>query len=458
MKKYNKNFKPETSAEISTFLTNTCIGDAATQVAMNRQFPIETAHLAALCVASQAASVAYCVEANGKRMPIGLYCLGEQPPGSAKTSAVEDLQGGIMEAVSEVNKKRKEILKKIAESEQDNKGKLNPQEIEDMERNHIIKAPMTDVTAESIDKNLTQSKGWFMLASTEKALIGSLISGNYSDGKSNKDILLKGFNGEWHASDRVTRNGFYGRPHGSMLAISQEGTIDEVLKSSSGSGLCERFLMILEGNMMGFRDPYKYGGDTGKIRHFNNVTKLLFSNVTDMDIDNMKSVKISKEAHKMVIDQMADIEPRLADGEKYATTMFRGIWSKMHTQMFKIAATIHLMESKTELEEISGETMALSISVVKTILRGMIELCEVKGISGKNVELSALEDYMERNAKGISGKTLRQIKDNLGRQEVFKQHGKSKIQKIETAVSTLCSNGVIERRINGTRETYIYRG
>lgn len=458
MKKYNKNFKPETSAEISTFLTNTCIGDAATQVAMNRQFPIETAHLAALCVASQAASVAYCVEANGKRMPIGLYCLGEQPPGSAKTSAVEDLQGGIMEAVSEVNKKRKEILKKIAESEQDNKGKLNPQEIEDMERNHIIKAPMTDVTAESIDKNLTQSKGWFMLASTEKALIGSLISGNYSDGKSNKDILLKGFNGEWHASDRVTRNGFYGRPHGSMLAISQEGTIDEVLKSSSGSGLCERFLMILEGNMMGFRDPYKYGGDTGKIRHFNNVTKLLFSNVTDMDIDNMKSVKISKEAHKMVIDQMADIEPRLADGEKYATTMFRGIWSKMHTQMFKIAATIHLMESKTELEEISGETMSLSISVVKTILRGMIELCEVKGISGKNVELSALEDYMERNAKGISGKTLRQIKDNLGRQEVFKQHGKSKIQKIENAVATLCSNGVIEKRINGTRETYIYRG
>lgn len=458
MTNYKKKFKPESSAEISPLLVGTCIGDAASQVARNRQFPIETAHLAALCVASQAASVAYCVEVNGKRMPIGLYCLGEQPPGSAKTSAVEDLQSGIMDAVAEVNNKRKEILKRIAESERDNKGKLNQQEIEDMEKNHIIKAPMTDVTAESIDKNLTQSKGWFMLASTEKALIGSLIAGNYSDGKSNKDILLKGFNGEWHASDRVTRNGFYGRPHGSMLAISQEGTIDEVLKSSSGSGLCERFLMILEGNMMGFRDPYMYGGDTGKIRHFNNLTKSLFLDVTDMDIDNMKSVKISKEAHKMVIDQMADIEPSLADGEKYSTTMFRGIWSKMHTQMFKMAATIHLMEGKTDSQEINEEVMMLSIAVVKQILRGMIELCEVKGISGKNVELAALEDYMERNAKGLSGKTLRQIKDSLGRQEVFKQHGKSKMNKIEMAVNTLCSNGVIEKRINGTRESYIYRG
>lgn len=458
MTSYKKNYKPESSASISPLLAETCIGQAASQVASNRQFPTETAHLVALCVASQAASAAYCVDSNGKRMPIGLYCLGEQPPGSAKTSAVEDLQGGIMEAVAEVNKKRKEVLKRIAESERDNKGKLNPQEIEDMEKNHIIKAPMTDVTAESIDKNLTQSRGWFMLASTEKALIGSLIAGNYSDGKSNKDILLKGFNGEWHASDRVTRNGFYGRPHGSMLAISQEGTIDEVLKSSSGSGLCERFLMILEGNMMGFRDPYKYGGDTGKIRHFNNVTKSLFSDVTDMDIDNMKSVKVGKKAHKMVIDQMADIEPSLADGEKYATTMFRGIWSKMHTQMFKIAATIHLTEGKTEKQEIDEETMMISIAVVKEILRGMIQLCEVKGISGKNVELSALEDYMERNAKGLSGKTLRQIKDNLGRQEIFKQHGKSKYQKIESAVATLCSNGVIEKRINGSRETYIYRG
>lgn len=459
----NGLYQPESSAYIHDHLSGTVIGNAAYEAAINNQFPLQTATLVALCLASQACSAAYCVTRGhkGKHIPIGLYALAEQPPGTAKTGVMEDLQSGIMEAFSEINANRLKILKEIAQSEEDNKGKINEFEEAQRLKNQIIKAPMTDITAESIDKNLSNSNGWFMLASSEQALANTLIGGSYSEGSSNKDLLLKGFNGEWHASDRVTRVGFIGKPHGSVLILSQEGVIDTVLRSSSGSGLVERFLMILEGNMFGKRDSSKYGGSRKQGEVFHKVTKHIVMQVDTnegMGIEQLRPITMSKKVGDMVFEQMDMIESLLADGEKYSTSMFRGIWSKMSTQIYKIAATIHLTEGFDESTSISKDHMVTAICIVKCILAGMINVCEAKGVSGKSVELAAVEDYMDKNAKGLNGKTMRQIKDNLGRKDVFQQHGSMKGEKIEESVGILCASGVIEKRINGKREIFVYRG
>lgn len=452
---------PESSAYISEFMKGTVIGDAAIEVSRNNQFPLETTTLIALGVASQVCSTAYCVSKgiSKGRMPIGLYVLGEQPPGSAKTSTLECLQEGFMGAISELNKKREEVRKQIAKSEKDKKGDLDEFELKELEANQMLRLPMTDPTPEAVDESMTKTGGLFALCSTEQGLIKTMIGGAYSDGQSNKDIILKGFNGEWHASDRVSRSGFFGKPHGSMIAISQEGVIDMVLKKSDGTGLSERFLMILEGNMFGVRNPEMYGfGTYESINHFNNVAQSIVGKIGKTGIDDLRMIQISQDAYRLVIDQMIDIEPSLADGEKYSTSLFRGIWSKMAFQMYKIAATIHIMEGKDETTMIDTNTMTIAIAVVKSILMGMVSLCEEKGISGKNVETSKLEDYMSNNAKGIAGKTMRQIKDALVKQDVFKQHGKNARNKIDDAMNRLLSTGIIEKRINGNRETFIYRG
>jgi hypothetical protein len=453
--------KPESSAYISAFMKGTVIGDAAREASNNNQFPLETTTLIAIGVASQICSTAYCVSkgTSNSRMPVGLYVLGEQPPGSAKTSTLECLQEGFMNSISEINKKREEVRKQIAKSEKDKKGDLDDYELKELAENQMLRLPMTDPTPEAVDESMTKTNGLFALCSTEQGLIKTMIGGAYSDGQSNKDIILKGFNGEWHASDRVSRSGFFGKPHGSMIAISQEGVIDMVLKKSDGTGLCERFLMILEGNMFGTRNPEMYGAGTyDKINDFNNIASIITNRIKKTGIEDLAMIRISKEAYRLVINQMIDIEPSLADGEKYSTSLFRGIWSKMAFQMYKVAATIHVMEGYDENKEIDKDTMTIAIAVVKSILMGMVSLCEEKGISGKNVEISKLEDYMANNAKGISGKTMRQIKDALVKHDIFKQHGKNARNKIDDAMNSLLSKGIIEKRINGSRETFIYRG
>lgn len=450
------------SAILDTILSGTIIGNAAVEAADNRQFPVQTAHLLALGVASQAFGAVYCVsrEGSGNRTPLGLYILAEQPPGSAKTSILEDYQSGIFSATKVINETRKARLKQIAQSEKDQKGNLRMEEEEERDRNQILKVPMTDATPEVIDRNLNQTNGWFMLASTEKALVNTLIGGAYSDKGSNKDLLLKGFNGEWHASDRISRGGFVGKPHGSLIAMSQEGTIDQVLLHSEGSGLVERFLMIMEKAIIGTRNVYKFEDPTyDHLPKYNRRIEQVFSQVpNDIAIENLKPIIVPKDVSRMVLEQMADIEPMLAEGEKYGTTFFRGLWSKMSTQIYKIAAVMHIMEGGDERTMVSRDHMTIAIAVVKSILIGVVQLSEEKGVSGKSVEMAALEDYMEKNGRSMAGKNIRQIKDNLSRKELFKQYGSSKGKKIEDAVESLCEMGVLEKRISGKREFYVYRG
>ena len=452
----------QSSANISSIIGDTLIGKAAAEAAENRQFPLQTASLLALGVASQAFSGVYCVgrEGSESRAPIGLYILAEQPPGSAKTSILEDFQDGIFKAVKKINKSRKETLKQISQSERDQKGQLHPDEEEERDRNQILKVPMTDATPEVIDRNLSQTNGWFMLASTEKALINTLIGGAYSDKSSNKDLLLKGFNAEWHASDRISRGGYVGKPHGSLIAVSQPGTIDEVLQKSEGSGLVERFLMIMEDSVIGSRDIFKFENQTYKhLPKYSDRIEKVFSKVDgDMAIENLKVITVPKNAARLVLEQMADVEPELAEGKKYGTTFFRGLWSKMSTQIYKLAAVLHIMDGGDEKKMVSQDNVIMAICIVKSLLMGVVKLSEEKGVCGRSVEEAAVEDYMEKNARGLTGKNIRQIKDNLGRKEVFKQYGSTKGKKIEDAVDALCESGVLEKRVSGKREFYVYRG
>ena len=102
---------------------------------------------------------------------------------------------------------------------------VEPYEEEELERNFIIQPPITDATPEALDKILNGQHGFFIANSTEQGLANSLIGGMYSEKGNNFDVLLKGFNAEWHSSSRVTRDGFSGKPHGGVLCISQDGLI-----------------------------------------------------------------------------------------------------------------------------------------------------------------------------------------------------------------------------------------
>lgn len=453
-------YRPQSSAMISPLLHGTIIGECAEEAAVNRQFPIETAHMMALATASHAAGMSYCVAyPNGKRLPIGIYALGEQPPGTSKTSVMEYFLDGIYDALKDINESRIKIRKEILSSKEDKKGALTPFEEEELARNFIIQPPITDATPEALDKILTGQHGFFIANSTEQGLANSLIGGMYSEKGNNFDVLLKGFNAEWHSSSRVTRDGFSGKPHGGVLCISQDGLIETVLSNSHSTGLCERFFLILEGNMFGKRDHSKAGGKELKRVLFCNATKQICMTMKDnqsTDIDELKCLTIDPKAWQMIINQKQDIEKSLSDNEKYDASMFRGMWSKMDIQIMKVAATLHLYSGKDASKKISKSDIQVAIAVVKELLRGVVSICEQKGFIGKTVEEEEVEEYMSKN--GRMGKSENEILKAVAKRKSFRQYGSNARPRAKEAFLSLVNRGVITGIHTGQTVRYRYSG
>lgn len=452
-------YRPESSAMISTFLSDSIIGQCAEEAAINRQFPIETASLMALSVASHAVSTHYCVEyPNGKRLPVGIYAIGEQPPGTSKTSVMEYFLDGIHEALIKINQGRSEVRKQILKSKDDKKGVLDPYEEAELAKAFHIQAPITDTTPEALDSILNNQGGFFIANSTEQGLANSLIGGMYSDKGSNFDVLLKGFNAEWHSSSRVTRTGFSGKPHGGVLCISQDGLIETVLGNSDSTGLCERFFVMLEGNMFGHRD-FSMAGPEIKRKEFCDLTRALCMKLADLeflDIDSLVPLKICKKGWSLIIEQKQDLESSLADNEKYDASMFRGMWSKMDIQIMKVAATLHVYDGGDSTKQINQDTIKRAIAIVKELLRGVVSICEKKGFIGKSVEEESIEEYMSKN--GRMGKSENEILKAVSKRKVFKQYGGNARQRAREAFESLVNRGVICMVQTGTTIRYRYNG
>lgn len=418
-----KGFVPESSAYINIHLEDTIIGMVAKEVSVNRQFPLETATLTALAVASHAVGMTYCCAyRDGQRLPIGLYALSEQPPGTAKTSVLNYFMSGIYDALMHINAERIKLLNMIKRSARDKKGEMTEQEEKDVENNQPITAPLTDITPEALDAVLGRQNGWFQAASTEQALVNVLVGGLYSDKPaSNFDLVLKGFNGEWHSSSRIGRAGYSGFPHGGIVVISQDGVIDTILSRSDGTGLSERCLMLTEGNMFGYRSRQNSKrNSTAKLDFSNRITSIVkrLVNNESMALNDLRPLKFTDEAMDFIDEQMDQVEYMLKDGGEYSSNMFRGMWSKMDIQIMKVAATIHALSypAGKEIDQmIDTESVALATCVVKVILMGIVDICENKGFLGKSVEREKLEEYVDKKPR-----TLRDIRGACRHWSCFK--------------------------------------
>lgn len=460
-------YRPKSSAMINIHLDDTLIGKAAIEASQKKQFPLETATLMSIAIASHAASMTYKINyGDDGVLPIGIYALGEQPPGSAKTGTMGFFQDGFHSAIHDINEKRKAKRKQIEKSEKDKKGDLAEAEEETLAANQHLKVPISDATPEALDSYLCTSNGWFSAQSSEKALINTLIGGMYSDkgSSNNQDGLLMGFNGERGSALRVSRSAYTGNRHGGVAVISQFGTIDRVISASDGSGLCERFLMVSEGSMMGYRDSSKYALKTAHKQDYKNMVKSIMlrsmSN-NSLDLDDLISLNIAPDAYAALMEQMDMIEPEFRQGGKYCAEILMGMWSKMSFQAMKVAATIHLMEGYDEKKAIDLPTMNKAIIVVKELLNGVAIICEEKGVIGKSAEEESAEDYLRKNALG-QGKTMRSIQAALCQRKQFSQYGLQKREKVQETIDMLVNKNLVDKVVTGAGEreriTYRYRG
>lgn len=460
--KRDNNFVPESTAQISCLLKGTVIGDAAVELSKNRLFPVETTTLMALSIASYACSIGFSVQyEDGDKLPIGMYAIAEQPSGAGKSGTLKKLDRGFREAIMEENIRREKIRKQIMRSKSDKAGDLEEFEEQELLDNHNITPPVTNTTPEALDKELVRQFGWFCVTSTEQGLLDTLVGGKYSEGKGSFDLMLKGFNAEDHNEMRVTRQGFNGLPHGGAMCISQDGSVSTVLESSGSTGLIERFLILIEETNKGRRDRRNARNPKwGNVNHFNNQCKQIASDgLRDSKrllFSNLKPIKLSSEAWDLLYGLQDDVEPDLGPGGRYHAHIFSSMWSKLDIQVMKVAATLWLMEGKSHQQEIDVDTVKVAATVVIAIFKGVVKVCEMKGIVGKSAEEEAVEEYMSKN--GRMGKSEREILNAIRHKKIFAQYGNQCTNMAKEALNALIEKGILQLVVTGKVTKIRYAG
>ncbi|WP_110456052.1 DUF3987 domain-containing protein [Shewanella algidipiscicola] len=427
---HDRNMPKAPLLDLAAIANNYALVKFGAEIARFYQFPPNTAILSVLGIFSGYAGLKYCVQyPNGTRLPIGLYVVGEQPPAAAKSSVLRAATTPCLKAIQDLNQKRREVAT-------------------DDEPAKVLRILGSNTTPEALEADFTKvNDGYFSLASAEQGLSDVLL-GLTSDRKADNDLLLKGFNGEWHSSSRITRQGYQGFVHGAVTLLAQPNSIDTILAKSNGTGIAERFLMVSEPTLLGKR---KFGQGrpapmNGNLRNdFDKAVTDIASWLLDTNhlpaIDNLVSLEIEPKGWQAIADKQQEIEPLLADGAFYSHGILRGIFGKIDIQIMKIATTLHVADVLMAGGSVGGfipyATVKVAINVAEALATNVRYILEAKGVIGKTAECETILKMFENG--GV--KTEREIIQSRSRVAPFKAMTGNKSDAIRKALNECIERG-----------------
>jgi hypothetical protein len=312
------------------------MADYILAVAEFTQTPLDLPGCIALAALSAAAGGKAAVEVRrGWREPVNLYVVVALPPGSRKSAVFAAMTAPLFVAerrLTEVARKRvaeakltRRIAARAAElsasaAEEGGRPEALAGAITDAMTAEAITVPVLprlvadDITPEAAASLLAEQGGRLAVLSAEGGIFATL-AGRYSSGAPNLEVFLKG-----HAGDllRVDRKG---RPSEHVeapaltlgLAIQPELLADlDAMPGFRGRGLLARMLYALPKNTVGARrigpDPVP---DDIALRY---ETELYARVLRLADRTDRAVLRLTPEAHDLVLGLEARIEPRLGPG------------------------------------------------------------------------------------------------------------------------------------------------
>jgi hypothetical protein len=424
----------------------------AQDVAAFSQIPETTVFMTGLSLFGAVASRVYAVTyPNGERLPLGQIVAAGSPPGVGKSKVIKSFSSPtypIYEAAIEKVKQRNQ-----EEEEQAKADKRKPE---------YKKAPtpiyMTDATPESIDASLEANYGFFGLASAEQAVVNTVLGASYGDGKKhNNDLLLKGFNGEYHASSRASRGGFIGEVVGSITCYSQTDAIETLLEHSNGTGLAERALLLLEPDRLGMRDH--------TLQHVINPQDRAFYELIVKDLaesallhpklfGELEVFKLDESDWYKIIRLKQDIEPHLAKGGKYGTATLRGTAGKVDMQIMKIATLLTVADG-TRPDHFNGFVPSKWVDAAINLMTAYLDYLHRLLIELGVVGLNAYEDSVIGYLSSKNGKaTRRQFQQAAHKSKPWSELPKDR----KSAIMNETINGLITKGVLSESSTYDLKG
>jgi len=411
----------------------------ARDIARSVQFPVSTAFLHGMGIIATAMTPFFRYRYFDSIKHCNLYIITSQPTGAGKSAMNDYFYKPVeveYERVSKENAKdRRRCMLQIEQYEEQLKTTKRIEEIVSLENSiqneqeKLRSFPKftytwTDVTPEALEACAAKQDGLFNLVSDEATVINSLLGDMYSDRMKNNELLLKGWDGDLVSSARVTRKGFYGTPNGNVVVCAQDETIKAILLAGErGNGICQRFLLHREPNMMGHR---KYG--RGVYQPTSKELKAEYCRLVNA-ITREKEVTLdfSDEAMDIIYSVKSQYESTIADNGKNSQEMIRGVVAKIDKQIMKISCILHVMKEWGDKGQrskvISADTVSWGYSIYDALIDSFINSASSQGYIGKTVEVEKVKDKLSGLAsKGVYTISMRKLRDNLKGVQPFKGH------------------------------------
>ncbi len=375
---------------------------------------------------------------NGQLLPVGEYIICAGLPGDAKSRELNAFQFPIFKAQKAANKAYL-ALKKAHDDD--------PRPLAEKGKFDAHKPPrifITDTTTEALEQILAESDGYFSLASAEQAVVNTLVGAIYGgEGKkNNNDLPLKGFNAEYHASSRSTRNGYTGVVVGAITCFSQPAVIETILSKSADSGLAERFFLVREPTQQGYRDHTKQHYPN---EYSQNVYNRIVGELADKalgvscDFEDLPAYRIADSDWLRIQLFRNEIEPHLRNNGKYGTLTMRGIGSKVDIHIMKIAAVLaHLYDYA--VGAIPSQFIDSAMGIMKEMLEYTLSLLIDLEVIGMNAFESSIIAYLGKQPKA----TRRLIRTNQYRAKPWSEIPKDSLTaKINETVDNLIHKKIV---------------
>lgn len=252
------------------------------------------------------------------------------------------------------------------------------------------------------------------------------------------------------SSIRITRGGYSGFVGGGVTLFAQQGSIETLLTQSNGTGLSERFLMLAEPHSLGARNH------TDKPLIESDLLNLYGEYCCDvMDgfyskDSEIQTMELSHFSWREINEFRDELEPLLADGQKYSHGSLRGAIGKVDMQIMKIAACLQLLSPNNNTKSIEPRYVTSAIAIMRDLTQEHLAILESKGLIGQRAEFEAIIRLFENNPT----RTLNQIRTSrIRQQEPFKSSANPSAL-IKSTLAELCGSKIL-MTANGTNYTLI---
>lgn len=309
-----------------------------------------------------------------------LYTMTVAPPSERKSSSIKAFTDDLFEFIDEENRR---LLPKVTEQKADikvietrikkferaakgtgsetaYKNDLIELEQKKADLIHMLPLAITDATTEAIMKEMELNGGRAYILSSESGVI-DVMSGLYSNGKSNIDILLHGYSGE--ATKKLRAAGGLTeikRPLMTIGTMAQPQKFQELMhnKRMSGQGLTSRFLFSFPQSLAGSLKPNGEPIPDAVKAEFRKIIRKLVKTPAVDDRKQTPVLTLDAEAHKVAVNYFEKLEAMKKAGGLFKNGEFsQEFGGKQYEKCLRIAGILHTAMNGTENTVINGDIM-----------------------------------------------------------------------------------------------------